>query len=138
MKQQVARIGQETYRTHTAEFRSVQTCEKARMNVLPLAGFIDGHAYDEKCVARQGDIQGSELELSQIFHYKTAEEAVDALLAGKVSDHKRPRTTKGNGIVLVQSPEAKLSLLPSSACFFGRFEVNVQATTNRPHHFFPG
>lgn len=47
-------------------------------------GFMDGWAYDEKCIARQKDILGNELPVDKIVHYLQVQDAIDSLLNGTV------------------------------------------------------
>ncbi|XP_072019198.1 uncharacterized protein [Amphiura filiformis] len=47
-------------------------------------GFIDGFINDEFCLARQTSIKGSTLSVSQIQHYDTSADMLNAVLSGEV------------------------------------------------------
>ena len=48
------------------------------------AGFMDGWVHDEKCIARQADIQGHILPVANIKHYSATDKYIAAVVSGEV------------------------------------------------------
>ncbi len=52
---------------------------------FPVAGFLDGWVYDEKCLARLKQITGNILPVGNFEHYPQVQDALEALDRGDVS-----------------------------------------------------